>query len=483
MSRCLFKMVAASLLGCCLQLVDVCSSERMTIPKKLTTYSNQEIFDHLIAPSLEFYPELIWLLSQKTETTGESNYLAQRDSWSKYLIKNNKFKHLINHKSIEFERTISSIVFFYLLLDSSPEAYERMVKIQPNEVRLSFKNFYDLSEFAKKTIRDDLDYLSMLSYLIYSDLGKTPQLKKSLEKFSSTQDHDDAIKILFNQNNAVIELILPSFKKFPESTSMAVKDLFKLNSLHWGHALHLEGGEHMFSNFSATTKLYPIKISKYLRFLYLAQLLDVAGATGHITISGSLSLTEQTYINYKMLYKEICSLTKHHCSSHAYNAYFNARCQGLNLNCENLNEQVLARLGIFLRFYTHNDGELLKASAKYLTEKEWNYLISMFAIDRGINRWQRNPTYMPTVLINVFKPLASAESKGKRLEKTLIAASCLAKVLSSAELKGYSKNEEPLNMNPFAKSVSTLSEEWFKACNINDFIIENHQLMLRKNST
>jgi len=81
---------------------------------------------------IETYPELTWLLSEEVEHTQEGVSSQQEDSWSRKL----KGSHYP-----EFERTMSTLVNLYLILDGSEEAFARFVESQSKEEALTRENF------------------------------------------------------------------------------------------------------------------------------------------------------------------------------------------------------------------------------------------------------------------------------------------------------------------------------------------------------
>ena len=87
----------------------------------------------------------------------------------------------------------------------------------------------------------------------------------------------------------------------------------------------------------------------------------------------------------------------------------------------------------------------------------------MFDLDVGINLWERNPTYLPAVVINLFN------TKGQILEKyqnALIGVLIVAKIAKAYQEHGYHHSEEPLCFNKLAGQVREHPEYFTKEFNI-----------------
>ena len=108
----------------------------------------------------------------------------------------------------------------------------------------------------------------------------------------------------------------------------------------------------------------------------------------------------------------------------------------------------LARIGTFLRFYTKEEGELLLNNAISLWNAEnWQLVEEIFSLNSGINSWQRNPTYMPAVLLNLFN---AEKEVPKNYQAALNGVIILAKISLEYQTLGNSNGEHPLFFNNLA---------------------------------
>jgi len=104
-----------------------------------------------------------------------------------------------------------------------------------------------------------------------------------------------------------------------------------------------------------------------------------------------------------------------------------------------------------MRLYTKEDGTALRNASKQLGTSDWKILEEQFSVHGGFNRWTRNPTYVPAVLINLARFNDESVSTETKIGRGLRGAVCTAKILEhySRELANVI-SETPLCFNSFA---------------------------------
>jgi len=91
---------------------------------------------------LKLYPELSWLLLPNDKYSQGISH-DNNKSWS---------KRILNSHSIEFEKTVTSLLCLELLLDGSKQAYKHFISTQKANI-LGYTSFIKLHKFALSIIK------------------------------------------------------------------------------------------------------------------------------------------------------------------------------------------------------------------------------------------------------------------------------------------------------------------------------------------
>lgn len=417
-------------------------------------YTQDYLFSTIISRIYNSYPEIGWFADDGVAATNEGGSTRnQNSSWSSLLGMGKKY--------IELERMLHSVVCFYLLKDGSEEAYNYWVKDQEQiDNRLTKESFVQLHQVLMQYIGIDTEaFKAIEASLVYSDLGKTPEAKKRAKLQGIIKsDHDDFMEAVYSALPEVREKIIPSFEQLSDPIKQHILSLHKIVPLHWGHALHLEGGEQMFAKIQVSRD--PQAFS-FIKQAFLIQVCDAAASQAHVNLNGFIAFNQHTYLGYKIVLKAVENLWVDVDSNKTTNALLFLTNQ--KLKQLGINSLVLARIGAFLRLYKVAEGKLLQAAADDTWGSEDREIVQeMFGLitRTGINSWPRNPTYMPAVLINLFNSDQTL-SLSKKFQRTVQGALILAKICQQYQERGYHHSlENPLCFNKLAGQARN-NPEWF----------------------
>ena len=439
---------------------------------KLVNYSEDEIFEKIIIPVFNQYPEAKWFAADNVAITHEDPKGNPGPGWTTKLSQANLItapqprENEIN-KYVELERMLSSIVYFNLFYDGSDEAYTKLISQQSND-KLTKQNFHAINQLMRKVAQNNIAYDTLVTMLVYSDLGKAPQARFKASQVDSEldqhyPDHDDFIEAVLNRPIPDILKIIPSYFKLPKESKTFIANTASAMKIHLGHVLHIEGGEKMFEKF-----LHAVNANKVnqavLDFAFAIQIADVAASAGQVTNAASLAFTDSTCKGYLLVKEVLQQITEGVAPKQALHHYLQTRAQWLELDMTDSKQAILARLGCMLRYYTPEAGQKLLVYAQNLDANDWNILCTQFIWDGGFNNWQRNPTYLPAVLLNIVKA-------GKNPVEAAVGIAKLFERYAQAGIAAASSN--PLCLNTLA-GIATKEPDLFslKAFNVEQFAVD-----------
>jgi hypothetical protein len=430
------------------------------------------LYTKIVAPLLTKYEEIRWFADPEVEITQEGIASSDTTSWTHYLTQQKQLPVLndlpVNTKPkyIELERMLQSIVCFNILLQGTVEKfnttilgrdeYDYWVQHQKTD-KLREEDFCALSIMTRKICENNTVLATIEACLVYSDLGKTPTARrKAKEQGIIFSDHDDLMKAVFANPKETIYKIIPSFKNLPPEVQNSIIATYDAVPLHWAHVTHLEGGNKMFTALFAKVKSGQCT-NQVLEQAFIIQISDVAAANAHTDLNGSISFNNATYLRYNSAFNALKNIF--------VPSFTLDTQQMLTLVTEKYGErlgftiplakksQILTRIGAFLRLTTKESGSfLIEAAKKVLTDNDWEAIEIIFGIETGINIWNRNPTYIPAVLLNLFN--APATTDAIKYEHVLSGAVWIAKFCSYYS-ENYKNSSEPLCFNSTAAIAKT----------------------------
>lgn len=425
----------------------------------ISAYSQDYLFKKVIMPTFKSYPEIAWFADDNVAATNEGTINSSFQSWTALLVTERLLENK-NKKYIELERMLHSLVCLYLLKEGSESAYLYWKQGQKTSP-LTKESFDKLHKLTHEYTNTDDAYKAIEASLVYSDLGKTPEAKKhASEQRIIKSDHDDFMEAIYSAPAEIRAKVIPSFEYLSKGVQQHILDLHLAVPLHWGHALHLEGGKTMFSRL-VTGNAFPS--AHHVKQAFIIQVCDVAASQAHVNPQGSVAFNELTWLGYKTVLEVVESLLEHRNTEQALLELTNKRAEQLKISTIESPEKslILARAGSFLRLYTPIEGVLLqKAASAVWKPEDWKIIQEVFGLDSGINHWTRNPTYLTTVMLNLFNtPSQTVEQK---YQKALAGMLVLAKIATAYQNRGHHRSEEPLCFNNLAAQAREHPEYFTK---------------------
>ena len=468
----------------------------MFFSKPPISVRQSQIFEEVALEISKNYPEIIWFADDTVDATSEAGLTSTSvvKSWTSHIFNamtitdNNTDanKATINHnnkKYIELERSLHSILCFYLLLPDKCDqeaAYQYWIQAQTGSFILSKESFYELRSLCKQLTPVDIKVIE--ASLIYSDLGKTPIARENAKKIPEikieSSDHDDFIDSLYSHDSSIIQQVLPSFKKLDPQVQQRIKEQHNIVPLHWGHVFHLEGGVNMFkrlldrlSSYIPKTDIDTSTIESLIKHAFLIQVCDVAASRAHQDLNGFIAFNQISYLGYKAIWETITELYTGKIdpkqvlltitNKKAKQLGYITATDDINITTTLSKEKLftLTRLGAFLRLSNEEEGRSLLQQAETNTntweESDWKIVEEIFGLDSGINKWSCNPTYMPTVVGSLFN---STTNNVEKYRKALDGLLLLAKLLKKYQNDGKATLDSPLCFNSLAKQLQKATD-------------------------
>lgn len=342
------------------------------------------------------YPELKWLADDKVRGTqhGTSGDQAPKLSYA-----------LFGKTYDELDRTLHTLKCLALFLKGDEDSYKELIKAQPVNEQLTFESFKVAGAAARALIQENTELEeAMKMALIFGDMGKTDTAWQLAKQHGITEaDHDHFLHQVLEK----CPEIFPSYEKLSPTIQQWLK---KELPVHLGHLTHLEGGPEI---------LTPLKRSqiahddpKAIDFFLFVHVCDVAGALAHVNNQGSLTYTENIHQTMELIRETLKVLaTKDELTALRY--YIKKRAEWLGLNTELKQDRILTRLGTMVRFYTPQEGQVLKSTLAKIDNKDTLTLLNRF--DPLKSHLGRTPTYVPAVLLNLKDNVKCGKSLQERL--------------------------------------------------------------------
>ncbi len=429
-------------------------------------YTQEQLFTKIVLPVFKLYPEIAFLANNKTAATSEGT-ASNNDvnSWTYFLVKEGLLENT-TQKHVELERTLHSLVCFNLIVDGSKSAYNYW-KQQQKLAILTVDSFNKLHNLVTHSVNTDEIFKVIEASLVYSDLGKSQEIKNlGIKEGLMIDDHDDFMEALYNSDATIRKKIIPGFESFPHNIKQHIIKLNASVPIHWGYVLQLEGGQDMFAKLLNGNTI----TAEFLKQNFLINICDIAGALAHVMPLGSLTFNEHVWSAFQMVLETIEQFLTHRNPSKAYLDLMHKKANYLGYPLDNEDEKfaILTRIGFFLRLYTQEDGALLKKYSDIIyLPKEYSLVKKCFGINSGINTWKHHPTYMPAVLLNLFNSTSEISDKYKRALNGFVV---LAKIIDEYQKLEYNNSESPLCFNKLADQAKfnpELFAETFEISQIN----------------
>jgi len=205
---------------------------------------------------------------------------------------------------------------------------------------------------------------------------------------------------------------------------------------------------------------------------------DVAGALGHRSNKGSRSYDDQTFRAIEAAI-EACRSLETQDEKFAYEHYLRKRADWLGIELTSESDRMLVRVGAMMRLFEPEQGTALREGfASLLARERMNALCYLSPI--AASYFQRTPTYLPAVLVNLLNNEKTAQTQPERIRKAIrIGVPYIVEALrkyNNLLLCGEISNDVPLNFNRIAGVAA--GEKWYLGMN-NMYITTNGEVQTK----
>ncbi|MCI5052678.1 MAG: hypothetical protein MRY21_06040 [Simkaniaceae bacterium] len=392
---------------------------------------------------LTSYKELSWFSDKEMLVTEENQASNSSDAWS---------QRLFGERSIEFDRTIMSMLSMRTILDGKYEDYLEFVAHQKEDARLNWQSFQNLQTEIRAIVRsypglnENEVRKAIEASIIINDLGKLDRIRQVARPYGEfPHDHNEfACKAM-----QLCPHIFPLWQSLSAEQQKLIVSMSGLAP--YGRITHLEGSAGMFKQL----KNSPILTDKPIAFEigFFVHICDVAGALGHVDQRSSLVYDENTHKALSCV-KMACLSLKEGDESAAYASYLTQRASWLGLDGDSPLHQVLARIGAMLRLFTPDEGKMLKEAFLKLAPEALADIVEEFnGIREPLDALA--PTDISTLLANLYNNYHLGDHHKERLTQTIhIGLPFISQVIKEHR-KGVSKRKidasMPLNFHEIAR--------------------------------
>lgn len=281
--------------------------------------------------------------------------------------------------------------------------YEDFVGSQSSEVRLTRQSFHWIRQFYRQIIVGSDALYALITSIIINDLGKDPQLASDYQKVTgidiSNSNHD---AILLEACDAGL---IYSLEKLPSQYKDDIVRAIELGAtFNFGQLAQAENAPICLSGL---LRMKDSPRSFQLRFM--EQLLDIAGAAGHMDWACAKKLTQPIFESYRNVF-DACQgvITGTLDLRGGYNLVLIRRAVTLHSKGFRLmqveasrNDRALMRLLCMGNVTTLETAQLFEATWNSLDDPTREALVNSLNVDGQRGEPAVQPTYMPAFLSRV----------------------------------------------------------------------------------
>lgn len=289
--------------------------------------------------------------------------------------------------------------------------YEQFVSSQPPDVRLTKDSFEWIEHFYQEVVTDSDALYALIASIIINDLGKDPQLALDYQALTGIDISDlnhDAILL-----KACQVKLIKTLERLPFQYRKDIIQGLELGAtFNFGQMAQAENVPACLSG------LHLMKERPHcFRMRFMEQILDIAGAAGHIDSSCARKLIQPIFDSYRNVY-DACQrlITGNSDSRSAYGYILVRRAQVLHevgfrlLDVANPNDRALMRLLCMGNVVTLDRAYLFQDTWDSIDREKRATLIHALNLDGRSSEPAVQPTYMPAFLCRIQdkRPLACA---------------------------------------------------------------------------
>ncbi|KAJ6036366.1 hypothetical protein N7540_000645 [Penicillium herquei] len=301
--------------------------------------------------------------------------------------------------------------------------YENFVGSQPHDAQLMRESFKWIQEFYNEVITDSDALYALITSIIINDLGKDPQLAFDYYEMTGTDIahlNHDAILLKACQAGLIYSLEkLPTRYKDDLIRGMELGATF-----NFGQMAQAENVPACLSG------LHLMKERPHcFQMRFMEQLLDIAGAAGHMDYTCAKKLIQPIFDSYRNVYDACQSIIAGTSNTRAgYDMILDRRSETLRavgfrlVDIGNSEDRALMRLLCMGNVVTHDKASLFQKTWDSLDINTRRMLVSTLNMDGRSGEPAIQPTYMPAFLSRI------------KDERSLTHALCyLARVMTLSE--------------------------------------------------
>lgn len=307
--------------------------------------------------------------------------------------------------------------------------YARFTTGQIEEFRLTHDSFQALRKLFTDNVQSPDDLFALVLSMIINDLGKDPNLKNDYTELTraeiSDQNHDS---ILLEAANA--DMIPALHYLDAEHRAEVMKGLELGSELNAGQ---LAQAESVPCNLEGLYNMRGHQHAFELKFL--EQVLDVAGASGHLYSKGSKNFIEPVFQAFKTVHEVSTDIIEGRSTlREGYDKVLTKRGNMLygkgfrRLSVSNDEERALLRLLTMGRTADVEQAKLFSNAFHALAKQDKDKLVAGLNVDGNVNETAVLPYYMPAILSKTLETTRDSGQEGRRKALTSLMR-YLAKVL------------------------------------------------------
>lgn len=314
----------------------------------------------------------------------------------------------------EVDRTFVGILALRWVMNNE---YEKFIRGQAQSVQLTRESFQWLRNYFKANLQTPADLFSLVLSMVVNDLGKDPELVNDYHERTNLALHGANHDVVLLE--AAREDMVPCLRYLDNSHREDIMLGLELGSEL--NAAQLAQAENVPVNLEGLLLMQGNERAFNLKFM--EQILDVAGAAGHVFSDGIKNLIEPVFQAFKTVHEVSLLIIRKKCSlREGYDRILTRRGelledQGFRSLCvSDPGHRALLRLLTMGRTATLQQAELFDAAFSDLDEGHRLQLINGLNIDAiAPNETAVVPYYMPAMIAETLRSTRDSENQKEAL--------------------------------------------------------------------